>query len=162
MLDRLLRAFLVIGDVSVACAWTWPGAFPEADPLAVLVRYHTPNVYTTVVAWYYVAPGVAAFLAGQVFISTRQIWFTRMGVGLRLRARLPRWPLSPTAAGPALVVGEVHHTTGPEESRAPEWLVIPERELYTGVTTFGAVESGKTSACMYRFAPALELARRQS
>ena len=25
---------------------------PEADPVAVLVRYHTPNVYRAVVAWY--------------------------------------------------------------------------------------------------------------
>ena len=63
MLDRLIRAFLVVGGVSVACAWTWPGAFPEADPVAVLVRYHTPNVYRAVVAWYYVAPGVAVLLA---------------------------------------------------------------------------------------------------
>ena len=55
MLDRLIRTFLVVGGVSVACAWTWPGAFPEADPVAVLVRYHTPNVYRAVVAWYYVA-----------------------------------------------------------------------------------------------------------
>ncbi len=32
--------------------------------MAVLVRYHTPNVYRAVVAWYDVAPGVAVFLAG--------------------------------------------------------------------------------------------------
>ena len=32
MLDRLIRAFLVVVGVSVACAWTWPGAFPAADP----------------------------------------------------------------------------------------------------------------------------------
>ena len=63
MLDRLIRAFLVVGGVSVGCAWTWPGAFPKADPVAVLVRYHTPNVYRAVVAWYYLAPGVAVFLA---------------------------------------------------------------------------------------------------
>ena len=50
MFDRLIRAFLVVGGVSVVCAWTWPGAFPEADPVAVLVRYHTPNVYRAVVA----------------------------------------------------------------------------------------------------------------
>ena len=70
MLDRLLRAFLVVVGVSAACAWTWPGAFPEADPVAVLVRYHTPNVYRAVVAWYDVAPGVAVFLPGQLLIST--------------------------------------------------------------------------------------------
>ena len=43
MLDRFIRAFLVVGGVSVACAWTWPGAFPEADPVAVLVRYRHPE-----------------------------------------------------------------------------------------------------------------------
>ena len=152
MLDRLIRAFLVIGGVSAACAWTWPGAFPEGDPVAVLVRYHTPNVYRAVVAWYYVAPGVAVFLAGQLLISTSRIWFARMGVSLGLRSRLPTWPLSPTADGPAIVVGEVHHPVRAIESPAPEWLTIPERGLYTGVAIFGAVGSGKTSACLHPFA----------
>ena len=152
MLDRLIRAFLVIGGVSAASAWTWPGAFPEADPVAVLVRYHTPNAYTAVVAWYYVAPGVAAFLAGQFLLSTSRIWFARMGVSLGLRSRLPTWPLSPTADGPAIVVGELHHPVQAIESPTPEWLTIPERGLYTGVAIFGAVGSGKTSACMHPFA----------
>ena len=152
MLDRLLRAFLVVGGVSVACAWTWPGAFPEADPVAVLVRYHTPNVYRAAVAWYYVAPGVAVFLAGQFLLSSSRIWFARMGVSLGLRSRLPKWPLSPTADGPAIVVGEVHHPVRAIESPTPEWLTIPERGLYTGVAIFGAVGSGKTSACMHPFA----------
>ena len=152
MLDRLIRAFLVVVGVSVACAWTWPGAFPEADPVAVLVRYHTPNVYRAVVAWHYVAPGVAVLLAGQFLISTSRIWFARMGVGLGLRARLPRRPLSPTADGPAIVVGEVHHPVKLVESATPDWLMIPERGLYTGVAILGAVGSGKTSACMHPFA----------
>ena len=152
MLDALLRAFLVIGAVSAACAWTWPGVFPEADPVAVLVRYHTPNFYTAVVAWYYLAPGVAVLLTGQFLISTSRIWFARMGVSLGLRSRLPAWPLSPTADGPAIVVGEVHHPVRAIESTTPEWLTIPERGLYTGVAIFGAVGSGKTSACMHPFA----------
>ena len=119
MLDRFIRGFLVVVGVSVGCAWTWPGAFPEADPVAVLVRYHTPNVYRAVVVWYYVAPGVAVFLAGQFLLATSRIWFARMGVSVGLRSRLPTWPLSPTADGPAI---------------------------------FGAVGSGKTSACMHPFA----------
>ena len=151
-LDRFIRAFLVVGGVSVACAWTWPGAFPEADPVAVLVRYHTPNVYRAVVVWYYVAPGVAVFLAGQFLLATSRIWFARMGVSVGLRSRLPTWPLSPTADGPAIVIGEVHHPVRAIESPAPEWLTIPERGLYTGVAIFGAVGSGKTSACMHPFA----------
>ena len=123
--------------------------FPEADPVAVLVRYHTPNYYAAVVAWYYVAPGVAVFLIGQFLISTSRIWFARMGVSLGLRSRLPAWPLSPTADGPAIVVGEVHHPVRAIESPTPEWLMIPERGLSTGVAIFGAVSSGKTSACMH-------------
>ena len=98
MLDRLIRAFLVIGGVSAACAWTWSGVFPDGDPVAVLVRYHTPNVYAAVVVWYYVAPGVAMFIAGQFLISTSRIWFARMGGSLGLRSHLPAWPLSPTAS----------------------------------------------------------------
>ena len=159
MRDALLRAFLVIGDISAACAWTWPGVFPEADPVAVLVRYHTPNFYAVVVGWYYVAPGVAVFLTGQFLISTSRIWFARMGVSLGLRSRLPAWPLSPTADGPAIVVGEVrgleavlHHPVRAIESQTPEWLTIPERGLSTGVAMFGAVGSGKTSACLHPFA----------
>ena len=152
MLDRFIRAFLVVGGVSVGSAWTWPGAFPATDPVAVLVRYHTPNVYRAVVAWYDVAPGLAVFLAGQFLISTSRIWFARMGVRVGLRSRLPRWPLSPSADGPAIVVGDVHHPVRAIESPAPEWLTIPERGLHTGVAIVGAVGSGKTSACMHPFA----------
>ena len=117
--------------------------------MAVLVRYHTPNYYAAVVAWYYVAPGVAVFIASQFLISTSRIWFARMGVSLGLRSRLPAWPLSPTADGPAIVDGEVHHPVRAIESPTPEWLMIPERGLSTGVAIFGAVGSGKTSACMH-------------
>ena len=34
-------------------------------------------------------------------------------------------------------------------SRNPEWLTIQERGLFTGVAIFGAVGSGKTSACLH-------------
>ena len=48
-------------------------------------------------------------------------------------------------------------------ARPPEWLTIPERGLYTGVAIFGAVGSGKTSACLHPFARQLfELARDES
>ena len=119
------------------------------DPVAVLVRYHTPTFYKAVVAWYYVAPGVAVFLGGQLLLSTSRIWFARWGGGVRLRARLPDWPLSPTSDGPAIVIGEVRHPVNLVERATPEWLIIPERGLYTGAAIVG---SGKTSACLHPFA----------
>ena len=92
MLDRLLRAFLIIGGVSAACAWTWPGVFPETDPVAVLVRYHTPNVYAAVVAWYYVAPGVAA-------LHGRAIPHQHIADLVRQDGRQSGAPLPPSDAG---------------------------------------------------------------
>ena len=65
---------------------------------------------------------------------------------------LPVWPLSPTDDGPGIVVGEVHHPAEVREIFNPSWLTIPERGIYTGVAIFGAVGSGKTSACMHPFA----------
>ena len=50
------------------------------------------------------------------------------------------------------MVGEAHHPVEAREIAHPSWLVIPERGLYTGVLIFGAVGSGKTSACMHPFA----------
>ena len=52
-------------------------------------------------------------------------------------------------------MGEVHHPIEPREVSRPEWLVIPERGLFTGISIFGAVGSGKTSACMHPFAEQL-------
>ena len=115
------------------------------------MRYHTPNYYAVIVAWYYVAPGVAVFLTGQFLISASRVWFARMGVSLGFRSSLPAWPLSPESDGPAIVIGKYITPSAP--SRAdPEWLTIPERGLYTGVAIFGAVGSGKTPPVCHPFA----------
>ena len=152
MFDRLIRAFLVGGGVSAACAWTWPGAFPEADPVAVLVRYHTPNVYRAGVAWYDVAPGVAVFLPGQFLISTSRDLVRSDGrpcgapvppsdvaafaYGRRAGHRRRRCP-SP---------GQSHREPGARMADDPGAGPLYRRG------DFGAVGSGKTSACMHPFA----------
>ena len=57
----------------------------------------------------------------------------------------------PTGSLPSgcILAGRPDHAV---ESQTPEWLTIPERGLSTGVAIFGAVGSGKTSACMHPFA----------
>ena len=94
--DQLLRAVLLLGGVRAASAWTWPAVCPAADPVAVLVRVHTPNFYRAGVAWDDLTPGWAVFLAGQFLISTSRSWVARMGIRVGRRSRLPAWPLSPT------------------------------------------------------------------
>jgi hypothetical protein len=43
-----------------------------------------------------------------------------------------------------LVIGELHHPKRPQPAATPQWLIVPERGLFTGIAIFGAVGSGKT------------------
>ena len=129
-----------------------------------LVLYHTPNFYIWMVRWYYVAPAAAVIVGGLFLISVWRVWFEKVGGNLTAIKLLPPWLLSAdNDAGPGIVVGEVHHQAKSScfhphhpvkavEIPNPKWLTIPERGLYTGVAIFGAVGSGKTSACMQPFA----------
>ena len=139
------------------CCSAWgflyrPFPLPGDDPMLDLVLYHTPNLYTWIVWWYYLAPAAAVIVGGLVLISVWRVWFSSWGVGMPNIGILPLWPLNPDKdSGPSIVVGEVHHPVKAVEIRNPSWLVIPERGLYTGVAIFGAAVSGKTSACMHPF-----------
>ena len=82
----------------------------------------------------------------------RRVWFESVSRKKQGKGGLPPWPISPSDEKPAIVVGETHHPIEAREVPHPDWLVIPERGLYTGVAIFGAVGSGKTSACMHPFA----------
>ena len=129
--------------------------FPALDenPLLDLVDYHTPTFYGWVVLWYYTAPFVTVMLAGFVLMSVWKVWFeSRRRRDFATFGGLPTWPLSADQKAPGIVIGEVHHPVEAREIFNPSWLTIPERGLYTGVAIFGAVGSGKTSACMNPFA----------
>ena len=122
------------------------------NPLLDLMDYHTPTFYGWVMLWYYAAPFVTVMLAGLFVMSIWKVWFESRGRDFATFGGLPTWPLSPDQKAPGIVIGEVHHPVEAREIFNPSWLTIPERGLYTGVAIFGAVGSGKTSACMNPFA----------
>src|SRR6267378_7630776 len=66
--------------------------------------------------------------------------------------RLPKYPDPSKRDDLFLVVGEVHNPRKPVPAKAPYWLTIPERGLFTGIAILGAIGSGKTSCCMLPFA----------
>src|SRR5258708_8697476 len=66
--------------------------------------------------------------------------------------RLPRYSDPTKRDDLFLVVGEVHNPRKPVPAKAPYWLTIPERGLFTGIAILGAIGSGKTSCCMLPFA----------
>ena len=128
--------------------------FPSLDenPVLALVNYHTPNFFSWLVLWYYLSPFVAVMLSGFIAVTVWKVWLEGRRRDFAPFAKLPPWPLDPKQKAPAIVIGEVHHPVEAREIFSPSWLTIPERGLYTGVAIFGAVGSGKTSACMNPFA----------
>ena len=128
--------------------------FPSLDehPILALVQYHTPDFFSFMVLWYYLSPFVAVMLCGLISVTVWKVWLEGRRRDFAPFAHLPPWPLSADQKAPAIVIGEVHHPVEAREIFSPSWLTIPERGLYTGVAIFGAVGSGKTSACMNPFA----------
>ena len=128
--------------------------FPSFDehPILALVQYHTPDVFTAMLVWYYLSPFVVVMLSGVISVTVWKVWLEGRRRDFAPFAKLPPWPLDPKQKAPAIVIGEVHHPIEAREIFSPSWLTIPERGLYTGVAIFGAVGSGKTSACMNPFA----------
>ena len=122
------------------------------DPTLDLVSAYSPRFYHWIQVWYYVTPGLAVLMGGLVLLAVWRVWFASRSRSGARPGRLPGWPLRPTDDGPGIVIGEVHHPVEAREIFNPSWLTIPERGLYTGVAIFGAVGSGKTSACMHPFA----------
>ena len=128
--------------------------FPSLDehPILALVQFHTPDFFSFMVLWYYLSPFVAVMLCGVISVTVWKVWLEGRRRDFAPFAKLPPWPLDPKQKAPAIVIGEVHHPIEAREIFSPSWLTIPERGLYTGVAIFGAVGSGKTSACMNPFA----------
>ena len=128
--------------------------FPSLDehPILALVQYHTPDFFSFMLLWYYLSPFVAVMLCGVISVTVWKVWLEGRRRDFAPFAKLPPWPLSADQKAPAIVIGEVHHPVEAREIFSPSWLTIPERGLYTGVAIFGAVGSGKTSACMNPFA----------
>ena len=137
---------LFLGGLGYA-VWSFvrrPSPMLGESPLLDLMDYYTPNFYGWVLLWYYVSPFVLVMLAGLIVLSVWKVWLEGRRRDFAPFGTLPAWPLSPQQAGPAIVVGEVHHPVEAREIFSPSWLTIPERGLYTGVAIFGAVGSFRT------------------
>ena len=125
------------------------------NPILDLVAYHTPRFYFWMVWWYYLSPAVVVMLGGLILLA---VW-AGLVRGPQPQS-VPSWQAAKVApearrSCPRNRDREVHHPVAIRQISNPSWLTIPERGLYTGVAIFGAVGSGKTSACMHPFASQL-------
>ena len=151
---RWSHVFLFVLAVAASTGrYVW-SPFPPAseNPVVALMALDAPVLLWLMQGWYAAMPGVAVFIGGTLFSGVWRVWFESGQRKKPGKGELPPWPIADTDEKPAIVVGETHHPVEAREVPNPDWLVIPERGLYTGIAIFGAVGSGKTSACMHPFA----------
>ena len=127
----------------------WPAS--GSNVILELVAVTDPAGYFVLHAWYLTVPGLAAGFGVLGLSGAWRVWVAEPGRFRRSRGLLPPWP-EELPDEPRLVIGELHHPTEGREIDRPGWLTLDERGLYTGLAIFGAVGTGKTSACMNPFA----------
>jgi len=127
----------------------WPNI--GSNVILDLVAVADPPAYVVLHAWYLAVPGLTAGLAVLGVSGAWRVWAAEPGRFRRSRGVLPPWP-EDHPDEPRLVIGELHHPTEAREIDRPQWLTLDERGLYTGLAIFGAIGTGKTSACMHPFA----------
>jgi hypothetical protein len=140
-----LACSLLVGSAGLA---VWP--FPAHDRLLQLIAHERPALYQGVVYTYNTLWFSTPFLLLNVIASFVYIFVARLDRAVAPQP-LPTYPDPRTRQELFLILGEQHHRTVPGRASHPQWLVIPERGLYTGMVIVGAIGSGKTSACMYPY-----------
>ena len=133
--------------------YVWSPFPPGSEnPVVALMALDAPMLLWVIHGWYAAMPGTVVFIGGTLVLGMWRVWFESAPRKKPGKGELTPWPISETDEKPAIVVGETHHPVEAREVPNPDWLVIPARGLYTGIAIFGAVGSGKTSACMHPFA----------
>ena len=125
--------------------------FPDDQIFLRVIAMRAPQAFLSFKYLYYTLLFTTPYLACSTVLSGLYI------ITLKARrtispGRLPKYPDPRKRGDLFLVVGEVHNPRKPVPAKAPFWLTIPERGLFTGIAILGAIGSGKTSCCMLPFA----------
>src|SRR5258705_893630 len=146
------RAFLsAILAMAIGAFLFYAHPFPEEQIFLRVIAMRAPQAFLSFKYLYYTLLFTTPYLVSLTVLSGLYI-FT-------LKARehispgcLPKYPDPSKRDDLFLVVGEVHNPRKPVPAKAPYWLTIPERGLFTGIAILGAIGSGKSSCAMYPFA----------
>jgi hypothetical protein len=154
MIQRILNsknlvAFVLAAATGMALYFRMP--FREDNIFLQVMALRSPSVFQVLKYSYTLFLFSTPYIGYSVVLSGLYIFALK--AKQRIRAgRLPLFPDPRKRDDLFLVVGEVHNPRKQVPAENPQWLVIPERGLFTGVAILGAIGSGKTSCCMYPFA----------
>jgi len=147
--SKNLVAFVLAAATGMTLYFRMP--FPEGNIFLRVMALRSPSAFEVLKYSYTLFLLSTPYIGYSVVLSGLYIFALK--AKQRIRAgKLPLFPDPQKRNDLFLVVGEVHNPRKQVPAECPQWLVIPERGLFTGVAILGAIGSGKTSCCMYPFA----------
>ncbi len=150
--SRSFVAFLLAAASGLVLYLKFP--FPSANPMLAIIGLRSPAVSASLIYSYTLFLYSTPFILYSGMLSGIYIFAGKIRRRVR-PSELPPYPDPSLRDQLFLVVGEVHHPRNRAPAQDPQWLVIPERGLFTGVLILGAIGSGKTTCCMHPFAEQL-------
>jgi len=154
MIQRILNsknlvAFVLAAATGMTLYFRMP--FPESNIFLRVMALRSPSAFEVLKYSYTLFLFSTPYIGYSIVFSGLYIFALK--AKQRIRAgKLPLFPDPQKRDDLFLVLGEVHNPRKQVPAECPQWLVIPERGLFTGVAILGAIGSGKTSCCMYPFA----------
>src|ERR1700732_97914 len=125
--------------------------FPVENNLLQMVLLIKPHLFYGIKYAFVAMLFTTPYVAFSILFSFAYIFAVRREEQVEARRLAPYVP--PASRNDLyLVIGELHHPKRAQPAATPQWLIVPERGLFTGIAIFGAVGSGKSSGCMYPFA----------
>jgi hypothetical protein len=146
---RNFLAFILAAGMGMALYFRVP--FPEDNLFVHVMEIRSSPAFLFFKYSYTLFLYTTPFITLSILFSGLYIFALKATHTVR-EGKLPLYPDPTKRTELSLVVGELHYPRTQMPSQTPQWLVIPERGLFTGIAIVGAVGSGKTAACMYPFA----------
>jgi hypothetical protein len=125
--------------------------FPVENNLLQMVLLTKPQLFYGIKYAFVAMLFTTPYIAFSILFSFAYIFAVRREEQVEARRLAPYVPPA-NRNDLYLVIGELHHPKRALPAATPQWLIVPERGLFTGIAIFGAVGSGKSSGCMYPFA----------
>jgi hypothetical protein len=150
--SRTFVSFVFAGVTGLILFSIYP--FPRGNLYLQYVAIRDPLVYAVLSVTYTLFLFTTPFFIYSAAFSGIYV----LGFARKRKQRptsLPPYPAPRFRDNLFLILGELHHPTRITAASDPQWLMIPEKGLFTGIGIFGAVGTGKTTCCMRPFAEQL-------
>jgi hypothetical protein len=147
MMQRILNsknlvAFVLAAATGMTLYFRVP--FPEGIIFLRVMALRSPSAFEVLKYSYTLFLFSTAYIGHSVVFSGLYIFALKAKQRIRAR-RLPLFPEPRKRGELFLVVGEVRNHRKRVPTAWPQWLVIPEKGLFTGVAILGSIGSQPTS-----------------